>query len=213
MTLSFDASADFAHLVDGLESVTLQRRGSSATSAIAALRAAPTTCEAAPSDGQYTRASTTWHLPQSACPVAPRPGDTLVDAAGNRWTVLEIQASPFTARWKCVCRNLVIQYGLDDTLSVEQSERVSQPGGGYSLVWRTARTGVRARIQPLRTTVQAEIEPPQSVKKYRIYLAEELALDHRHRIRAADGVLHRVTAYTAAAELDSVPTIDTEEVG
>ena len=204
MTLSFHAAADFARLVDGLEAVTLARRGGAVTSSLDGRRTASSISEAAP--------SATWDLAQAECPTPPSPGDALIDAAGSRWTVLAIHPAVHTGRWKCACLNLAIQYGLDDTVSVDESERISQPGGGVSLTWGAWRTGVRARIQPLRATVHNELEPPQSVRTYRIYLAEELPLDHRHRIRAADGALYGVTAYSAAAALDSLPYVDTEGI-
>lgn len=212
MTLSFNAAADFSRLVDGLEPVTLVRRGGAVTSSLRGLRTASSISEATPNAGHCTAARATWDLPQAECPTAPSPGDALIDAAGHRWTVLTIHTAVHTARWKCTCLNLAIQHGLDDTVSVEESERIAQPGGGVSLTWRTWRTGVRARIQPLGVAVDDELEPPQSVRTYRIYLAEELPLDHRHRIRAADGALYRITAYSAAAALDSLPYVDTEGI-
>ena len=101
----FDPSDDLT-VSDGLETVTLLRRGS--TSGIAgtviahALRRAISAAEAAivttgdvhknvPSGGQYAAAAVVWHLPVAELPIAPRLGDVILDGQSQRWTILEVK--------------------------------------------------------------------------------------------------------------------------
>ena len=48
----------------------------------------------------------------------PRLGDVILDAAGGRWTVLEVKRATLGARWCCSSRDVAIAFGLDDTISV-----------------------------------------------------------------------------------------------
>jgi head-tail adaptor len=211
MSTSFDPSADLADIVDGLEPITLRRRGSSATEVAHALRRQVATRLAAINSGRMSGADVRWYVPRAECPAAPHPGDAIVDAGGNRWTVLDVNQTTLCARWECTCRDLAAAYRLHDTITVEQAETTAGPDGGSVTLWRTWQTGIRARIQPLATVVNAAADPPTAVKTSRIYLAEELPLDQRYRIRAADGTLYGVTGYTAAATPGNLPVVDVEE--
>jgi len=92
--MSFDPSSDFAEVVDGVESVTLNRRGSTpggtGEAVQNALRRAVTVAEAAHSGGRFTASDVTWHLPCSELSNRPRLGDVITDGDGRRWTVLEV---------------------------------------------------------------------------------------------------------------------------
>jgi hypothetical protein len=95
----FDPSGDLANVVDGLEAVSVTRRGSSASAVVDhALRQAVKTREAQRSQGRYTAGDVVWHLPTAELAEPPRPGDILVDAGGHRWTVLEVAQAALASR-------------------------------------------------------------------------------------------------------------------
>ena len=95
MTLTFDPSDDFADVVDGLETVTLKRRGSSDDVTVAgALRRGVTVREArvrnrydtwkyVSGDGRSTASDLVWHLPAAGLSDPPLPGDHNQRRSGN----------------------------------------------------------------------------------------------------------------------------------
>jgi hypothetical protein len=91
---------------DGLEPVTLFRQddppGSAGTPVAHALRRKAATHGISAADGRAPTTSVAWHLPVAELPVAPRPGDVILDSTGLRWTVLETSAATLGSRWQCL---------------------------------------------------------------------------------------------------------------
>jgi hypothetical protein len=224
---TFDPTDDLAAVADGTEQVTLLRQGSMAGAAgtvIAhALRRAITAGEAAivnrgdvhkvvPSGGRQLAGDLVWHLPAAELPEPPRLGDVILDGDGHRWTILLVKLATLGARWRCETRNVAIAHGLDDAIAV--LKLVSAPGGYGEPVWRTWKTGVRARIQPIGTKIAADAETPTTTTTttYRIFVEEELELDHTCRIRGADGAVYTVTGATGAERIGELQVIEAEIV-
>ncbi|NLF09771.1 MAG: hypothetical protein GX594_17600 [Pirellulaceae bacterium] len=219
MSLDFNPSDDFIDLADGTEPVTLLRRGSTpgeGGSAIAhALRRAITAGQAAlvnrgdvrklvASDGRYAAADLVWHLPAAELAEAPRLGDAILDGDGRRWTILSVKKATLGTRWRCETRDVSVAYGLDDTISVLKLVGESQ--------WRTWLTGIRARIQPIETKIDADAESPSTTTRYRIFVEEDLELDHTCTIRGADGTIYSVTAAIGAERIGELQVIEAEVV-
>jgi hypothetical protein len=220
----FDPSNDFAAVADGTEAVTLLRRGS--TSGVAgmtiahALRRAVTAAEATifnsndvhkivPSDGKQTAAETIWHLPVAELATPPRLGDVILDAAGGRWTVLEVTQATLGARWCCSTRDVAVAFALDDTITVLKTTNSRGCGPAESL-WRTWRTGVRARIQPAQTTITNAAGVASTTTNYRIFVAEDLELDHTCCIRSADGTIYSILSAIGAQRIGELQVIDVQ---
>jgi hypothetical protein len=216
MSLSFDPSSDFVRATDGLEPVTLLRRGASATAlgtVIAhALRRVATTHEAAPSDGRATASDVTWHLSVAELPEPPRLGDVLRDARGVRWVVLEVVQATLGSRWQCTSRSLALAHGLNDTISILQAAYPKGAAGAMDPVWQPWRTGIWARIQPLAAETGLAEASRQTLARYLVFVEEPLELDHRHRIREPDGTLYRVLRTTRAERIGELPSIEVEVV-
>jgi len=227
MTLNFDPTDDLATMLDGAESVTLLRRGSmpgsSGTTIVHALRRAATTREAvirnrydtwkkAPRDGRLTACDVIWHLPADELTDSPRPGDVILDGAGRRWTILDVQLATLSTRWQCTSRDLTLAYGLDDTISILKATYTKGDCGGAEPTWLMWRTGIRARIQPADTKEDAKQQARQTVARYRIFLEENLAIDHNHRIQGPDGTFYRVTGTVGAERIGEVQSIYVEIV-
>lgn len=202
MVLTFDPSPDFADVVDGLEAVTLNRRGSSDDVAVAsALRREVTTKEAAASDGKYAAGDTRWHFPTDEVADTPNVGDTIVEAGGDRYHILSVNRDTLSARWKCVSRNLTIFYGLDRVVTIRKSKKTNTKGVS-TRSWRTVRT-VAARVQPVGgedprlagAENRTEHNARQLVKSVSIFLAEDIELTPAHRIVEPDGTQWDVKSY------------------
>jgi len=214
MSLNFDPSTDFADMVDGTETVTLRRRGSTpgspGTVISHALRRAVTTREAAESNGRYTASDVNWHLPAEQLSAAPRLGDVLTDADGRRWTILDVQLATLRTRWQCATRNLAVVYGLDDTVTILKATYAKEEGGAAEPTWRPWKTGVRARIQPAVAEVASEHQARQTTTRYRIFVEEDLVLNHTHQIQGPDGTIYKITGTTGAQRIGELPTVEAE---
>ena len=214
MTLAFDPSDDLAQVADGLETVTLARRGSTpggpGTAITHALRRSMTMREAAASDGRYTVHDVVWHLPVAELVEPPRLGDMIQSGDGRQWTVLEVRGATLAARWRCTTRSLAVVYGLDNTITILQATYVKGDGGAAEATWLTWRTGVRARIQPDQSSIASQHEARQTTTRCKIFIEEQLALDQTHRIEGPDGTIYKVLGVTCAERLGELQTIEAE---
>jgi hypothetical protein len=214
MTRDFDPSDDLGRIADGLEAVTLARRGSTPGGAPApiahALRRSVSMREAAASDGRYTAADVTWHLPVAELAQSPRLGDLIRSGDGRQWTVLEVRLTTLGTRWRCTTRSLAVVYGLDDTITILKAAYVQGAGGAAEATWLPWKTGVRARIQPLRSSPGGQHESRQVIARCQIFVEEELALSPAHRIAGPDGTIYKVLGVTAAERLGELQTIEAE---
>jgi hypothetical protein len=216
----FEPSADLTRIADGTEAVTFLRRGrtpgDSGTTIAHALRRAITAGQAAivnrgdvhksvASGGRCISADLVWHLPVSELPDAPQLGDMILDADNQLWTILVVKRATLGARWRCETRNVAVAYGLDDTISVLKATGV--PG-----VWRTWLTGIRARIQPGEVKIYNDDYMPLTIVRYRIFLGENVTLDHTCRLRGADGTVYTPTASTGAERIGELQVVEAEVV-
>jgi hypothetical protein len=222
MTLNFVPDGDFAEVADGLETVTLRRRGcSEATVVTHALRRAATTREPTlhnryntqkqvPTGGLHTASEVSWHLPTEELGDPPRLGDAIVDGQGRRWTILDVQLTTLRTRWQCAACNLAVVYGLDDTVTILMASYGKGYGGAAEPTWRPWRTGVRARIQPAAADVGSGHQARRTTRRFQIFVEEDVVVDHNHRIQGPDGTIYRVRASLGAERIGELQTIDAE---
>ncbi|MCE5301844.1 MAG: hypothetical protein LLF97_01895 [Planctomycetaceae bacterium] len=217
----FNPQEDFSAVVDGFETVTLVRRGGATRTVVHALRRATTIAEGVigsssdvrrqvPSGGRLVAVDLAWHLSIAELPEAPQLGDAIVDGEGQRWTIVEVKRNALVARWRCAARNIAVAFGLDDTISVLKAAYVKNSCGAAEPIWRLWRSGVRARIQPIKTSVVADESTRGIAASYRIFVAEELDLDQTCRIRGSDGTLYTVKSASGAERLGELQTIEAE---
>jgi hypothetical protein len=219
----FDPSNDLSTVADGTQTVTLLRRGRTpgdpGTVVTHALSRAITAGEAAmvatgdvrkqvPSGGQQQADDLVWHLPVVELPDAPQLGDVILDGDGRRWTILAVKLATLGTRWRCETRDVGIKVGLDDAISVQKNA-----GSSASPLWRTWKTGIRARIQPLETTIDSTTETPSTTARYRIFVAENIDVDHTCRIRGADGTIYTILSSTGADRIGELQVIEVESSG
>ena len=108
---------------------------------------------------------------------------------------------------RCETRNVAIAMGLDDTISVLKSTGASNSDTGEP-TWRTWKTGVRARIQPIETKVFAERRNGRTQPS-------AIGSSSRRtwnwiipaRIRGADGTIYAVTGATGAQRIGELQVI------
>jgi head-tail adaptor len=205
--MTFDPSADFVSVCDGLEAVTLHhRRGESETIANA-LHREVTTREAIASNGKYTTADTRFHFPVSSVDSMPMLGDRIEDASGEYYTILEVQSATLGKRYKCVCRNLAIVNGLDSIITIEKAAYAKGTQGAIERTWKTWRK-TRARIQPIESTRDKEAGAQRTIKRYSIVLDTNEPIDNSCRFLDAEGHLYRFEKSTGSEEIGGLQTVE-----
>ena len=211
MTIQFDAGDDLAEVVDGLEQVTLTRPGSSTSTQVAhALRRAVKVRELKDWDDQYRASDVTWHLPVSEVASRPRLGDVIIDTDGQRWTVRDVRNATAGVRWRCLCRNLAVVHGLDQYVDIEKATYTKSGGGADVPSWRVWKTGLRAKIQPVETRTRQQHDRQVTIARLKIFLADDLTVDHTHRVKGPDGTVYRITGSQKADRVDRLMEIEVE---
>ena len=217
MAVTFDPSTDFEDVTDGLEAVTINRRGSSDNVSVTnALQRALGTREIEASDGKYLRGDVVWHIPAvevvngDGDTIEPAPGDLIVDAASDRWTILEKRLDTLEHRWRLVTRNPRIAYGLDDTIDIRRLTYAKGVSGADEPTPHTWLSGVRARIQPGASNFEIEHAAKRRVKQVDIFIAEDLDLHTRHQVRGKDGTTYKITSYDKAERIGELSVIHAE---
>jgi hypothetical protein len=212
MTVTFAPGTDFVDVIDGLEAVTLNRRGSSSDVEItSALQRNVSTAEIGPSDGRYRAGDVRWHLPVSEVSATPQLGDWIVDAASARWQVIEVGEDTLSSRWRCVTRNLAIAYGLNDTVVIEEAVYAKATGGAAKVTYHVWKSGVRARIQEVATTIGTELETQRTAKQFHIFLESDYEINHNHRIRDRKGDYYKIEGTANKAELGQAQVVEASE--
>lgn len=202
MSVGFDPGTDFEDIVDGLQAVTLDRRGSSQNVAVtAALCRNVSTSEIVASDGKLQSGDTRWHLPAAEVTTAPRLGDSVEDSSGNRYQILEVRDDTLNNRWRCTTRNLRIAYGLDDTLTIEKAAYSKGTAGAAERSWSTWRTGVRARIQTTSAEHAEQARARRTLTADTVLLEDDYDLTDAHRLKDLEGNYYRILGVTSKGEI------------
>jgi len=205
MTVAFDPSDDFTAMADAARPVTLARPGTSLAASLAhALPRTLTRREAEASGGLYTQTDVVWHLGAAELAEPPQPGDLLVEPSGARWTVLAVAQAAAGSRWRCVCRALAIARGLDRYVDVLHAVFTKGQHGALVPQWRTWRTGVPGRIQPVAVESTGQVNSIGATVRYVVYLDLDDLLDPTHRLRAPDGTLLAVLGSRKPERLDAL---------
>ena len=211
MTLATAIANDYT-LFDGNEAITLQKPGTTTTTAVsAALRRAGTTREAAASQGKYTTADVGWHLPQSLVTTQPALGDKVLDSAAVYWTILDVTKATLGTRWKCVTRDVAVANRLDCWVAIERGVTVKGRGGAVEQQWEECQAGVRARIQPLAAT--EEVENRTRIQRATHTVFCDLAISavpdgSRYRVRDEGGAYYTVLAKRMPEQIGSLLELD-----
>ena len=222
----FDPTDDFAAVADGTETVTLLRRGSTSGDAGTVDRPRPAPGHHAPARPRSSTAATStrrcpaagstrppiWSgtCPWPNCPIAPRLGDVILDGGGQRWTILAVKRATLGARWRCETRERRhrLRTGRHD-LRAEgrrpRSARASRPGerGGRASGRESNRSKPRSPPPPTR---------PPPPRNYRIFVEEDLELDHTCCIRGPDGTIYTITGTIGAERIGELQVIEAEVV-
>lgn len=214
MTMELSTQDDFVAWADGLEAVTLTRRESGESVAVAAALCRRTVAqEAEPSGGAAVRADATWLVPLPAGEAAPRVGDVLRDGLDGKWTILEVEAQRLLGRWKCVARNLRVAFGINDRVDVQRAEWDLSGEEPVFLGWSFVCTALPVRIQPAETTIIGPMNAPESTARYTVILGEPYPLQPGDRLVGPDGAIYRLESIEQSERIDVLPVARVVRVG
>lgn len=203
MPVSFNPAADLSSF-DGLETVTLvQPSGGGSVEVDGALRRHVLVREAEASDGKYATSDLDWHLPAAALVEGPAVGTVITDGEGVRWTVLAVERDTLGTRFRCRSRSLAIQGGLDRLVTLQVATWIKGASGAAMAQWQDVRTDLAARIQPEQAAAGVEHDRRLTRVTHRIFLAEEVVVDHNHRFVAGSEAYH-VLGYEKPERIDAL---------
>ena len=215
MPVTFDPSTDFEDVVDGLEAVTIERRGDDDTAITNALQRSINDREIAESNGKLVAGDVRWHIPVVEAVTKPRLGDVIKDGNDDRYPILDVQNATLEARYRCIGRNLRVVYGLDDTIEILQAHYVKGSGGAMEPDhFDVVKAGIRARVQPLESDIDEEHESRRTVNRVEILFEDvvpPVEITQLNRIRTVDGKIYKVTGLTGAEQIGDVPRIQAKE--
>lgn len=204
----FDPSEDFSAVIDGQEAVTVVRPGSSVVSAgVHALRQGAPRPEGWQQQ-RHAAGDAVWHLPAAELVEPPRPGDVIVDAQGVHWTILDATPALRRGRWRCLTRNLVLAYGLDQFIDLLRGEPFKGAGGAEELVWHVWKTGLRAKIMPDQADLHTKHSGQMATAHFKLLCTDHVPVDPTVRIRGPDGALYAITRSEKANTVDTLVEID-----
>ncbi|MBX3411569.1 MAG: hypothetical protein KF708_02535 [Pirellulales bacterium] len=210
MTIELDVADDFRSF-DALEGIVLRSRSGLHETAIArALRRSVTRREAAPSAGFYTQADTRWHFESGAVETEPEVGGTILDATGRIWRVLGVSHETLSQRWTCWSRELSLAGGLTDVITIQQAAWTKGEAGALVASWSDYLAPLRARVQPEGSAIATQHRLRSVPRRYRVYLAEEVAVDANHRIMHGSEIYH-VLGFERPSRIDELFVILAEQ--
>lgn len=210
MTVELDIADDFRSF-DALEGIVLRSRdGHHETAIPQALRRAVTRREAAPSAGIYTQADTRWHFESAAVESAPEVGGSIVDTTGRVWRVLAVSHETLSRRWTCWSRELALAGGLTEVITIQEATWTKGESGALTPTWSDWRVQLRAHVQPATSALATEHRLRELPRRYRVYLAEEVAVNANHRIVHGAAIYH-VLGFERPARIDELFVIHAEQ--
>jgi hypothetical protein len=196
----FDPVADFAEVVDGLQSVSVIPRSGVSTMVSAALQRSVRSGEPSPSGGYTTLHDCTWHLPQEQLANRPDLGTKLRDAVGDEWTILAVEKKLLGSMWQCHTRNVVLAHNLHARVTIESPIYARDQFGAPMVVeWKLVRANTPARIQPIARRLETIDGAGRELATHLVYLTEWDTPSAQSRVRDISG---RVFAIERIERLD-----------
>jgi hypothetical protein len=185
--MQLDHSVDWM-VWDNAESVqyTSSRHGDMQDTLPTVLRGELSSTEIAKSGGAYTGLDLTFLVPAAllAPGFVPKPGDVITDADNVAYNVLQVHGQQRDAAgfqvYKCVCRDPIIAYDLQDLITIERAAisydasgavvKTYPPDGGRVLA---AKLAARVQDTAINTVSERLIVGPET--SHVIYLSREIS--------------------------------------
>jgi hypothetical protein len=105
---------------------------------------------------------------------------------------------------------VVVQYGLDDTLTIEVATYAKGDGGAAERTWSTFKTA-RGRIQELTSDVEDREGAHRMATQYDIFIMTDIDFDQTHRVKGVDGTLYNVTGNSGVDNVGALQVVQATE--
>lgn len=214
--MTFDPSTDFEDIVDGLQAVTLEVRGGSSVSIAHAHRNQHRRLEADPANGKSLAALTTWQWPMTESSRPPL-GSVIVDATGDRYTVVAISEQVLGSKYSADCRRLSVEFGLDTYVDLLKASYAKNAQGEAIATWTAIATGLRARVQPSEEVAEIKHRADEVSPRFAVILERDLPAAHipvgaNLRVRDRDRNVYRILRHQRPERIDALPVLLCERV-
>jgi hypothetical protein len=167
--------------------------------------------EKAASLGAYTAGQLKWIVPRAVLgDVRPKEGDVIVDADGERWTVLSFDLGKWRQTWQMVCINLAIAHDLRDVCDVQRAVVTYDASGAAHKEWSALHAGLSCRVQPDQQELREERGVRGDVIRYRVYVDRELYVRVTEDRIAWNGRYLDIREYQNAQRIDELPVLVAE---
>lgn len=182
MSFFLDLDDDF-EVFDNQESVKLTLAGTSTTVVTCALRRQLSVREAAASGGAYTVRDVNFHIPRSGvCKSPPGVGSLLETESSEIFTILQVDKATLKSRFKCTCREPILQSDLDEDLVIESvtylRDRMNSPYEQWN-----SRQNIKGKVYVNANMDEIKLETRRDMKDVSIYLAGSPEIESNWRIR------------------------------
>lgn len=196
MSFFLDLDEDF-EVFDNTEEVTLTLAGSNASVEVCALRRQLSVREAAASGGAYTSRDVQFSIRRSkVCKTPPGVGSLITSRDGELFTVYGVDTASLKSRYRCWCREPIMQSSLDQLLSVESPTYSLDEYDAPYTTWVTVHTNVPGKIYVVDTENEVAREDRQFKPKVMIYLVGVNNIEPNWRIKDEAGNYYNVSKVT-----------------
>jgi head-tail adaptor len=210
-----DLAFDTDHLVwDNVQTVkhiSVRTKNSVTTCVDFAHRHAITDREMAASNGVYVADDVVWRLPSATATVKPKPRDTIEDAEGTIWTILEVGRIVGTKRYRCIARDLVIHNDLDDLIDIQTPTITYDASGVKTKTWVLLHEGLSARLQPITSDIVDERGVRGFRTTHQVFLSQEVSVTNEDRV-SFGGRFYEIRSYEKPELITDLPVLNVELV-
>lgn len=218
MGLSVDCSQNYLAW-GNTEAVTLASAATSGATQYSlptAKRRNPTYKERLPTGGVYGAALLTWLIPNTvlqsvAAGYAIKMADTITDAGGVVYTVLEASFNALRSTWLCVTLDLTLAFGLYDTITVTRPQLTLDADSGRTYTdAATIYSAVPCRIQETDADTIDERGRRLTRHRYTVPVGQQLTLSIEDQVTDQNGLVYEVKGWQDAGRIDELMKLHLE---
>jgi head-tail adaptor len=207
--MSWNVQGDFMQVVDGLRPAMLRRRESGAVHRLEhTLQRGARWRDGEASNGHCAQLEARWHLDAGELVDAPRLGDTIEEATGRQWEIVEV--SPAVVETKWICRAVAIELSerFPQRIVIQRAVVWRGAHGEVNVRWEDWQKDIPARIQPVGARARTENDQRVMRASHTIFVAE--TLDLGGDVRVLEGTtVYQVVGYSQPEQLGEWFAIDT----
>ncbi|TWT85588.1 hypothetical protein Pla123a_03950 [Posidoniimonas polymericola] len=203
-----NAEADFASVIDGLQSVTVQREAGGSVVVAAARLVSRAVGEEDSSGGGVLIEDLVWDLPWPDGAASIDVGDEIEHGASGSCVVLRVEQRGPGVRYRCTARDVTISDATSVLVDLESPVWEDLGSGPEITGWTTIAADVPAHIQPAVVEHDYSGDPTVSASTFTVSCEAVDDLELCERVVAADGAEYRVDRVLDDGRIDKLPVLE-----